>query len=584
MKILSLALGLALTLACAVAPAWAAPISIRVVGPDNQLVPNSTVQAVRAGYQIASAPLQVTGADGQFSLDWNGALPTEEQLAAKPGLWVRAGASGLATQALLITASHTTIHLSAGRAWGGVVLDKSEKPVAGVRVMVYGWRSTPTIGTAQGSFTAVDPAWEMGAVTDDQGRWQIADLPVSARFALGLEGPRVARSAFNIERDEADAPPLFAELGATITGRLLRPDGQPLAGAPVEGQFLESDGEPVKTDAKGRFTLAGLNAGAGTLVSHDWEHPIITDPGFLVPYLTNVAARAGQTTDVGAWKARRGVAVTAQIVDAQTRKPIAGAKFRMDSNNLLITSDASGQIRARALPEAVSEYDNDLGRLSAPNYVAKTLKMPTGAANASAINLGVVMMQRGVTPDLSLRLRGEVLSYHAGVPTISLQKGAVSHDLGFWSDAHLAEPPVLAAGVYKVVVKDHNGNEDAWRLVSPLSVTIPAPGAPRPKIEIVIARQNAAPAPLSEVRGRVLDEKGNGVAGALVNAGISAGNFTSAEGTISNRDGSFVFRGSYVANPIGLAISRPGYEAVGESVTKFEGDVAYVSGITLKRR
>ena len=580
MKVLSLALALV----CAAAPAWAAPISIRVVGPDNKLVPNSSVHAVRAGYPFAPASLQVTGAAGQFTMDWNGALPVEAQLAAKPGLWVRAQAPGLATQALLITDPNATIHLSAGRDWGGVVLDKSEKPVAGVRVMVYGWRSAPTLGTAPGSFTAIDPAWKLSAVTDDQGRWQIADLPASARFTLGLEGPRVARSAFNIERDESDAPPLFAELGATITGRLVRPDGQPLVGAPVEGQFMESDNEPVKTDAKGRFTLAGLSAGAGTLISHDWEKPITTDPGFLVPYLTNVAARAGQTTDIGVWKARRGVAVTAQIVDAQTRKPIAGAKFRMDSNNLLVTSDAAGQIRARVLPEAVSEYDDTLGELSAPNYVAKSLKMPTLAANASAIHLGVVMMQRGVTPDLSLRLRGEVLSYHSGVPAISLQKGAVSRDLGFWGDARLAEPPVLAAGVYKVSVRDHNGNEDAWRLVSPPTVTIPAPGAPRPKIEIVIARQNAAPAPFSEVRGRVVDEKGNGVAGALVNAGISEGNFTSADSTISNQDGSFVFRGSYVANPIGLTISRPGYKAVGEAVTKFEGDVAYVSGITLKRR
>ena len=584
---------------CAGLPAWAVPVSLQVLGPDDKPLAQARV-SLSEGQARETKPLataEPVGPQGAFNFEWSGVFPAPnaplaEKVFPKNPLWARIEAPGMATQTRLLLASATTIRLGKARSWSGIVFDSDQKPLAGVGVEVWRWSEESLFDDsaaefAAAQFAAADRAWPLKSVTDAEGRWKIDGLPERGRALLVLNGPLVVTNYFEAEIRESDAPPLFAERGAALSGRLVAPDGKPLKGVPISisaNGGLTGD-ETAFTDATGRFAISGLRSGVYSLQFTDYSGAPATDPGFLLPALSNITARAGQTNDLGVHKAQRGIIMRGQVVDAQSKKPIQGARLSVWSESYSTTSDAQGNIFARVLPQDLAIAGESFGLLGAPLYSEKFLDMPARKAGTQNIYLGVMTLQRGVVPNLFLRVRGETASSQSDLPSLSLVQENNSTGINFYDATTPLAEPVMAAGTYRVQL-DINGEPGSaqWRLISPQTITVPAPGAPRPRVEIVVERSKPVPAPLREVRGRVVDEQGVGIAGAVVTGGISVGRTRIPQTTLSDREGRFVFRGSYVVAPITIEVKRPGYELTTTPVTKFEGDIAYVDALTLTRR
>lgn len=273
-------------LICAALPAWAVPVSVAVVGPDNQPLPGATLSVLEGKYPVDPqlAPREVSGADGRFGIDWEGEFPAPGVVVApekRRYISVRVGAPGMATETRTLSEADTTIHLQKGRSWGGMVLDAEEKPVAGARVVLSRWylagQQYP-VPTAPGEraperhgFDSYQDIWKVSAITDEAGRWQIDGLPQQGRASVALDDARWVKKTFELTIGPNDAPPLFARPGATITGVLVAPDGTPIEGAPVRsGSYGRSNGDSssAKTDAAGRFTLTGVEPGEVSVISY----------------------------------------------------------------------------------------------------------------------------------------------------------------------------------------------------------------------------------------------------------------------------------------------------------------------------
>jgi beta-lactamase regulating signal transducer with metallopeptidase domain len=157
------------------------------------------------------------------------------------------------------TASNLTISLPRALYVAGVVKDERGKPIAGVRIQ------GPVLGGAMGPYLLVR------AQTDEQGRFEIFDLPAQIgpdleRAGLRVDSATPLAGAWGMSDLYRMTPEKRATLEVTmrrtvkITGVLLDAESRPVSGAIVEAHHEHN--VPVvshaTTEADGRFELTGL--------------------------------------------------------------------------------------------------------------------------------------------------------------------------------------------------------------------------------------------------------------------------------------------------------------------------------------
>lgn len=600
MKLATLAFGLVLC-----APAWAIPVTISVVGPDDKPVPDARLRVWTPAAALPGAPAfektptrAVDGQNGRFRFEWDGAFATKDAPIAvekRRYIFVRVEAPGRATETRAILKADTTIHLQSGRSWGGVVLDADEKPVAGVAVRLDSW-SLPgkmdRVPTANAATAPESPGfnafasddWAVRATTDAAGRWQMDGLPTNALAKVTLDDPRWVKKSYALRIGAGEAPPLFVKPGATVTGVLVTPDGAPIADAPISTGYGKGDS---RTDAQGRFTLSGLAPGEVTLQSYRRGYGAIAkdDPGYVVPALSKVRAVAGQTTDAGTWKAVPGLEVKARIVD-ENKKPIEGAQIYFYGGGAQVTSDAQGGVTGRIAPDSTRFGGGQIGGVNAPGYVAATVQRPVEGTEKTTLDLGTIELARGVALTGTARVEGET-GAATGLPNIQLAKdgGGDSAGIGFYGGNATFTTGALKAGSYQLRVGYGGDSQNKnWEIVSPKTVTVPAPpdktagaDAPKPEpIEIVLRRLKPGKPPLGEVSGRVVDGNGQGVAGAIIEARLRADDSYSTTSVVSDGDGGFsIDTASSYFTPTSVEIAgieRPGF--LWSNSTKVEATTA----------
>ena len=402
-------------------PARAIPIVVRVLGPDGQPSAAATLSVPAPKTDgSAAGSRDIAGENGVFRFDWDAHFP-------KPGskvewkledlVFVRVEAPGALSYFNFLWADETTVKLEPGHVWGGTVFDREQRPVAGVSVRMTDWgRELDTIASNAFGLADLVPDWAKTATTDAQGRWQMDGLPAQGMATVRLKDPRFVGATYNLKVLDGAAPPLFVERAAIISSQMLTPDGAPIANATV---VAGDDYENVaRTDARGRFTLSGVRPGTLRLVSFDALHPQLNrstrDLDYLIVPLEKVVARAGATTDVGAWKMPRGAIVTMRALDAATGKPIAGATFGTWTGSGSFTADAQGRIRARVLP-GIDTSGPELGNVYADNYVSARVPRPPALNKVGPTDAGTLQLQRGSS------LKG-----HARISGLSME---ASHDL-----------------------------------------------------------------------------------------------------------------------------------------------------------
>ncbi|HEX8108156.1 MAG TPA: carboxypeptidase regulatory-like domain-containing protein, partial [Kofleriaceae bacterium] len=221
------------------------------------------------------------------------------------------------TSALAIAAGERNDHVdlalaSGGTTGSGTVSDIGGGPIAGARV-------TMRPESIRGARSATD---EVIALSGDDGSYQLT-LPeggCAARvthddYTNGSKWFRVAAAPLVV--DFALVP------GATIRGQVIASDGAPVPGAEVTSRTdrrgFGGYGRAT-ADADGRFTLKGIGAGALALVASGRGHAS-RNP-------TKITVGVGEQVDNVKIVVDRGFSISGTIIDASTRKAIAGVRVQ----------------------------------------------------------------------------------------------------------------------------------------------------------------------------------------------------------------------------------------------------------------
>ncbi|MDY7095368.1 MAG: carboxypeptidase regulatory-like domain-containing protein [Acidobacteriota bacterium] len=156
-----------------------------------------------------------------------------------------------------------TFFLTPGASLRGVVLDEEEEPVAGAEVHAIGEELAFPATRAGSQILGLDRR-RPDAVTDDEGRFAVDDLPAGDRRSLWVRAAGfLPRSAEGVEAPNDEPVVVVLRRAASVRGIVRDEDGAPVAGAAValRWQRMGSDGQPVRsaegrrteTDDEGRF-------------------------------------------------------------------------------------------------------------------------------------------------------------------------------------------------------------------------------------------------------------------------------------------------------------------------------------------
>ncbi len=497
--------------------------------------------------------VQRAAADGTYRIK----VPADQE--------VRLAVAARGFQAAEITASPAApplrIVLQRSRIGFGHVVDRAEKPVAGVRIVL----------------RAAGPgAPRYGAATGPDGRFQVRDLP-KGLYELTARG----RGYAPLTVPGLRVPP---GSGATDLGTVILP-----AGVAVEGQVVDPQGRPVPA-AEVRLTAAG-GSRTGPGPGEESSSPALTGPdgSFRIE-----DRRPGETVDLGVRRTgyapaaapglrippERPVRIVLQptaMVEGSTvdpdGKPVAGALvfvFPSDpvhvgggagsDRTLQAQSDGNGRFRVEGVTPGSFEL-----RATAPGRQEARLTSLEAQPGQDLQGVEVVLAAGAV-------LTGRVLS-SAGQPVAGAEMSLLPEG---------SAPPLLSGG------SDLSDEQGRYRLegISPGTHTVQAEHEGyRPTLRRLDVRADRNTLDLTLepgaiLSGRVVDPQRAPVAGARVFLRPSPGGSSPRglpSGT-SGPDGSFnlsgLADGTYrlLAEKAGFARSRDGQEVVvaGRSMTGIE--------------
>jgi len=524
---------------------WAAPVSVQVLGPDKKPVPGAQIR-VRF-WSDASAPrdaepLQAV-ADAKGSAVFE--APPKPDAPARGGIgWVTAWSPDLAISSALLQQGGGVVSLEAGGVARGMVVDGEGRPVAGALVKLSGIdRAGDDVNYPYPVTSSKLDAEVVSARTDAEGRWSLSRVPLGAqvqiklgddKFALSSAFARAAAdgaafdwSAVEAAAREAASKPgfnpqagggrgvnadgaLVARLGASISGRVVDPNGAPVVGAQVmarpQPQGIAYLLQTATTDAKGEFRIERLIAGDYGLApsapvpakGQEKEKEIEWVAG--EPLKASVGA--GASVAAGDVKMIRGGVIEVHVLDEATGKGVAGVQayaIPVPSEGLNSissrTSDERGLLTLRAAPgkqklmllQPPADY---LVPEHATYNDPTTVEVQAGATQSLVWKLkkgltgsGRVLDEKGQpVPNLSINFRPSKEDWWGSV------KSAQGDEAGKWSLGSF-EP-----GVWKPYFQ---GAE--WKVVGPKEVTFPHPGA----LDIIVA-----PIAKIAVGGKVVDGAG----------------------------------------------------------------------------
>jgi protocatechuate 3,4-dioxygenase beta subunit len=311
----------------------AGPVHVRVVDRDGKPVAGTKVQVFR----MFETPLVVSSDDaGRLTV----ARDDADRFVARQGDtlgWAvldrsrelqppdRQGPAGTADDPLIVTLRPLSHRVR------GTVVDPAGKPVAGVRVAVESIGRPGAAGAFLYRAENEAAGWPFGtAVTDGAGRYAL-DLPEGDRASFEPADPRYAGPRFwprDVNADTVD--PVTLQPAGRISGTVADADtGAPVAGARVGAQLLDHvRGEAISgtygdaiSDARGRYTIGGLNPGVFNV--HLWKVPGRERAAARAREFVRVRAGRDTPADLAVIEGRplRGV-----VVDAKTDRPAAGVQ------------------------------------------------------------------------------------------------------------------------------------------------------------------------------------------------------------------------------------------------------------------
>jgi RNA polymerase sigma factor (sigma-70 family) len=210
-------------------------------------------------------------------------------------------------------------------AFFGRVTAPDGTPVAGATISIYPSKSRPR------------PAPIAAGTSEEDGSFRIPAVPTESTYlVLGAEAEGFQGLTMDPVEPESE---IAVTLGwVTDVSGVVRD----ASGAPIEGVTLRGGAEPVRTDAEGRYRLRGVRTGHE--VSLEARHPRFVRQDYALLLRTNEPY-------VHDWTLAEGVALSIEVVDRETGRPLAGVpvRERRYGDALLATTDAQGRFELSAL-------------------------------------------------------------------------------------------------------------------------------------------------------------------------------------------------------------------------------------------
>lgn len=352
----------------------------RVLGPDGaplvgaRVIPSSELHS--AGWQVfglANRRSVETGSDGSFVLD---RLP-----GGKLVLFATYGALPVLEERQVETDTDVTLKMSMGAAVSGRVIDPHGQSVSDCELRVtHGWK---TLGHQAGKGDHHR--------LSETGTFEIQHLPVqdlgypNTTFdfdVLCVDG-RVGTNDHVAIRDGEWRRELEIKLGAggSVAGRVVDDDGKPLRDVTITD--YEQTHKKTRTDADGRFELAGLMPGRSIQVSVELG-------GYLPDYRKVEEIKLAGVAPLGTIRLMKGSLGAGGLVLGSTR---------LDSHGLVdgVGAQSWEQEGGLRVGDRVISVDGHLARGYGEFALNRLLGGPDGT------NASVVIVRKGVRRELSLK-------------------------------------------------------------------------------------------------------------------------------------------------------------------------------------
>lgn len=297
----------------------ATTVAGKVVDPDGKPIPNASLLLF---YGENRKQLR-SSADGTYTTEFD--LPPDQQGPAVVN--AHAFAKGYAViQARLNADENNVITLTPDCQISGIVTDPTGAPVAGVTVCLDAQHSRNT-------WSGVPDEWrqDFSIQSAADGSWSVPGTARDGEVFVVIDDDcyiHVKQVCTTTDGRQSEAVHLTARPGATLTGRILAPDGTPDSHASVwisstQGNYSDRG----YTNEDGRYRITGIAPGSYQLDTDSLLNSWIADP------LEHLALKAGTETTAPDVQTHCGAILDVEILDADTGLPIPDACFNCFSGN-----------------------------------------------------------------------------------------------------------------------------------------------------------------------------------------------------------------------------------------------------------
>jgi protocatechuate 3,4-dioxygenase beta subunit len=354
-----------------------------------------------------------------------------------------------------------------------------------------------------------------------------ADGIVSVRTTEGRHDVRVLgddigpfRLANQVLTARAASVVVTVDRGISVSGRVVRPDGTPVSAAIVDAPTLFAP-RTADTNSDGTFTLTGLAAGPAVLTAHSIDGNLSSPP-------VTVTAPAKDVT----LTIPRGARIEGRVLDRATQQPVADFAVSLPSRSQR-TYDF-GPREEKTIHADDGSYAIDNVPPGAVDLTVRASGYVTGSRGDINAEDGKTVTGIDIQLDRGATISGHVTSHGAAIAGAEVRQA---------SQRTLQPGPqggnvtTDADGLYKL-----DGIADGDRLIEFHKtgfITAQKPVQVKGGKDVQL---DAELDPGHELRGRVADRSGRGVAGAYITA-TGAGERRSDNMIVSDADGSFVVAG-----------------------------------------
>ena len=504
------------------ATSHAVPVTVRVADANGQPVAGARVEYVdyanlKNDNKVLPAPTTArTAIDGTLALDLRGTPAPENpdevqaQNEGAPELGVaRAYVPGYGATNIVLRAGDNLLKLRPPAQVQGVVRDANGAPIAGAKVVL---RNVETTESGIADWNAGYGLEPLSALTNAQGVWKMEGLAQGyANFIASAPAKVAQKVTLFVGEKPAAVPPIVLPPAGTIKGRILDADGQPVPGVQIgwDGGY-GSYGATFYSGQNGNFALTDAPLD-NNILSFFSDKP---DWMGVTRRVEAALEKPGEIVDVGEVRAGKGVVISGEVRDKNSDAPLPNFRLRFGYKVLRTGANGRFEGRVKSSTNSVFLYDD---------YLSSS-KFPEIAPNAERFDVGEITVERGIRLRFDLRDETGRAAPDARVRLQSTNIESVIHQRDSVDDGQ-------SSTVWPLPIADYSiEGLGVWQVIEPKTVSVSASDANAVRTLTIRLRQLE---PL-RVSGRVVDTRGEPVAGADVQIGIEGVDYFNA---LSRKDG-----------------------------------------------